>query len=70
MRCDRTGRSIGEGIRSVTLWSDFLRRLMVTATLSGPAVAAAEPPAPPTEPPAEMGEPSASRVAPAPPAKS
>jgi hypothetical protein len=41
----------------MTLWSDFLRRLMVTATLSAPATAAAEPPRDTTEPMrAEIGE--------------
>ena len=41
----------------MTLWADFLKRLMLSASLSG---AAAEPPAePPADPPvAEVGEPS------------
>lgn len=50
----------------MTLWSDFLRRLMVTATLSGPAVAAAETAAGRAEPPAEVGEPSPATPAAAP----
>lgn len=45
--------------RAMTLWADFLRRMMVGATLSGPAAAAAAegPGGQPT--PAEVGEPSA-----------
>lgn len=40
----------------MTLWSDFLRRLMLGASLSAPAAAAgAEDPAA-SQPPAEIGE--------------
>jgi hypothetical protein len=41
----------------MTLWSDFLRRLLVTVTLSSSATGAAEPPPETPEPiPAEIGE--------------
>jgi hypothetical protein len=61
---DRAGPGGGREGHAMTLWSDFLRRLMVTATLSGPAVAAAEAPtAVPAEPPAEIGEPSPTQAA-------
>ncbi len=47
----------------MTLWSDFLRRLMVTATLSNPAAAAGPRAEPPSGPPAEVGDPSPSAAA-------
>ena len=52
----------------MTLWGDFLRRLMLSASLSG---AAAEPPTdPPADPPAaEVGEPSGGGAALAKPAE-
>ncbi|WP_158295585.1 hypothetical protein [Crenalkalicoccus roseus] len=42
----------------MTLWSDFLRRLMLTVSLAGSATAAADPPPEAPEPPAEAGTPS------------
>ena len=52
----------------MTLWSDFLRRLMLGATLSGPAVAAGVDDAVASQPPAEVGERTPDRQA-APPAE-
>lgn len=43
----------------MTLWSDFLRRLMLGATLSAPAAGAAADRPPAADPPAEIAEPQA-----------
>ncbi len=55
-----SGARAGPGGPDMTLWSDFLRRLMLGATLSAPAAGAAADQAPSADPPAEIAEPRAS----------
>lgn len=47
----------------MTHWSDFLRRMMLGATLSGPAVATGAEDAIAGQPPAEVGERTPDRLA-------
>lgn len=53
------GVRAGPGGQAMTLWSDFLRRLMLGATLSAPAAGAAADRPPTADPPAEIAEPRA-----------
>jgi hypothetical protein len=47
----------------MTLWSEFLSRIMLGASLSGPAVAAGADDAMASQPPAEVGAPTPDRQA-------
>lgn len=53
------GVRAGSGGPAMTLWSDFLRRLMLGATLSAPAAGAAADRPPAADPPTEIAEPQA-----------
>ncbi len=59
----RPGAPAPGGGRGMTLWTDFLARLMLGVSLSGPAVAARAEDALASQPPAEIGDPAPDRQA-------